>query len=424
MAWNGSGTYVLPPAYSPEVNGTTIDAARYNGLTSDVATGITAALAKNGENTPTANLPMGAFKHTGAADASAAGQYSVYGQAISYKSVVVTDSTVPANGMYLPAANTLGLASNTTLRWSVNSTGNHTLAAPSTGATATINTASSSSAAITSTLTTGAYRFLQVTQTGGTGYIGLADSVGGNLVNGSAAYSMEFRSSKGFYFGIDNAPTALNIGVNGNVVIAAPSSGQALAITGIGNATMASITDGVRTNSFGSDSARGTVFYGASTNHGVDFYANGSFKLALTSDGRFYGSAIHNNGGAVTGTTNQYFASGTYTPTLTNTTNISASTASKCQWMRVGNVVTVSGKVALTPTASTTQTSLGISLPIASNLAATEDCSGVATRASGGVSHSGAIIGSAANDRAVLDMQSDTSGSSLTYYFTFSYEVL
>lgn len=82
MSWNGLGTYNLNPAYSPEVNGNIIDAARYNGLTSDIAAGITAALAKNGENTPTANLPMGGYKHTGAAIATAAGQYVEYSQAV------------------------------------------------------------------------------------------------------------------------------------------------------------------------------------------------------------------------------------------------------------------------------------------------------------------------------------------------------
>ena len=40
MAWNGSGTYVLPSAYTPAVNGTIIDAADYNGALNDIATGI------------------------------------------------------------------------------------------------------------------------------------------------------------------------------------------------------------------------------------------------------------------------------------------------------------------------------------------------------------------------------------------------
>lgn len=73
MPWNGSGTYSLPPAYSPEVNGDVIDAVRYNGLTTDLATGITNAFAKDGQNVPTANLAMGGFKFTGLAAGAAAG---------------------------------------------------------------------------------------------------------------------------------------------------------------------------------------------------------------------------------------------------------------------------------------------------------------------------------------------------------------
>ena len=80
MAWNGVGQFVLNPAYDPEVNGTVIDAAKHNGRMNDLAAGITAALAKNGENTATANLRMGGFKHTGAGLATAAGQYVTWEQ--------------------------------------------------------------------------------------------------------------------------------------------------------------------------------------------------------------------------------------------------------------------------------------------------------------------------------------------------------
>lgn len=86
MPWNGSGTYSLPPAYSPEVNGDVIDAVRYNGLTTDIATGITNAFAKDGQNVPTANLAMGGFKFTGLAAGSTAGDSVRYEQvpALSY----------------------------------------------------------------------------------------------------------------------------------------------------------------------------------------------------------------------------------------------------------------------------------------------------------------------------------------------------
>lgn len=90
MAWNGTGTYNLPAAYTPEVNGTVVDATRYNGATSDIATGITAALAKNGENSATANLRMGGFKLTGMGAATAAGDAVRFEQA----NLLVSDATI------------------------------------------------------------------------------------------------------------------------------------------------------------------------------------------------------------------------------------------------------------------------------------------------------------------------------------------
>lgn len=90
MPWNGLGTYILPPAFTPEVNGTTIDATRYNGATSDIAAGITNAFAKDGQNVPTANLSMGSFKLTNLAAGSLSGDAVAFGQA------AVTFGTVTA----------------------------------------------------------------------------------------------------------------------------------------------------------------------------------------------------------------------------------------------------------------------------------------------------------------------------------------
>lgn len=93
MSWNGLGTYVLPPAFSPEVNGTTIDATRYNGLTSDVANGITQTLNKNGENVPTANISWGGFKLTNLAQAGVAGDALGWGQNASVVNLTVTGTS-------------------------------------------------------------------------------------------------------------------------------------------------------------------------------------------------------------------------------------------------------------------------------------------------------------------------------------------
>jgi len=97
MAWNGLGTYILSPVFSPEVNGTIIDAARYNGLTNDIAAGISFCLAKDGENSPIADLPMAGYKHTGVGDASATGQYLAYGQVPLGTELLSTSPTEGAN---------------------------------------------------------------------------------------------------------------------------------------------------------------------------------------------------------------------------------------------------------------------------------------------------------------------------------------
>lgn len=64
MARNGSGTYSLP-AGNPVVTGTTISSTWANTTLSDIATALTQSLAKDGQTTPTANLPLGGFKLTG-----------------------------------------------------------------------------------------------------------------------------------------------------------------------------------------------------------------------------------------------------------------------------------------------------------------------------------------------------------------------
>ena len=83
MAWSG-GTFT-------RANGSTewqddaalgigIEAAIHDAQDNDLATGINNCLTKDGQNTPTANLPMGGYKHTGVANASGSGQYTTYNQ--------------------------------------------------------------------------------------------------------------------------------------------------------------------------------------------------------------------------------------------------------------------------------------------------------------------------------------------------------
>lgn len=114
--------------------------------------------------------------------------------------------------------------------------------------------------------------------------------------------------------------------------------------------------------------------------------------------------------------------SGTYTPTLTSVTNVSSTTAALCQYIRVGNVVTVGGRFDITATL-VGDTEIGISLPVASNFTTSEDCGGTASvGTSGTVTQTGGISANAANDRAEFRYVAINTGS-FGFFFTFTYKV-
>lgn len=116
-------------------------------------------------------------------------------------------------------------------------------------------------------------------------------------------------------------------------------------------------------------------------------------------------------------------ASNTYTPTLTNVANVAASTPYVCQYMRVGSTVTVGGKVDIDPSSATTLTQLGISLPIASTFAATENCGGSAA-APAVAGYSAGILADAVNHRAELDFTTAADVANRSWYFSFTYRII
>jgi len=71
--------------------------------------------------------------------------------------------------------------------------------------------------------------------------------------------------------------------------------------------------------------------------------------------------------------------SGTYTPTLTGVANMASLTPVECQYMRIGNVVTVSGGCTIGFTTAGAYAQLSISLPISSTFADSSDCGGSIT---------------------------------------------
>lgn len=118
--------------------------------------------------------------------------------------------------------------------------------------------------------------------------------------------------------------------------------------------------------------------------------------------------------------------SGTYTPTITNGTNVASSTAYSCQYMRVGNVVTITGYFAVALTAANTSSLIDISLPIASAFSGSRQAAGTAVYASSTVANSGygAISSEATNDRIQIRFSDGLATTSHQYQFTATYQVV
>jgi hypothetical protein len=65
MSFNGNGTFNIDTNGQPVVDGTLIEADVFNDLTADIAAGLTNCITKDGQTTPTANIPMGGQRITG-----------------------------------------------------------------------------------------------------------------------------------------------------------------------------------------------------------------------------------------------------------------------------------------------------------------------------------------------------------------------
>jgi hypothetical protein len=245
---------------------------------------------------------------------------------------IPSGATVPTNGMYLSAANTLNFATNSGNRMTIGTTGSITMS---------------------STLSLGNYLTLTTANT----------FIYGGTTVGSIQYGNSTSSTHLKTYGATHATLANVIQLTNNSVVS-------LTLAASGAAT------------FG-----GTL--------GINGVAN-----------------------SVT--------SGTYSPTLTNIANVAASSiTSNCIFQRVGNTVTVYGFIAIDPTTLSIDTSVDISLPIASAFTFSNQlfgngvCAGVT-----GTSDRIVIYAETTNDRAQCYLIPVSTGGSQTYYFSFSYQIL
>ena len=113
-------------------------------------------------------------------------------------------------------------------------------------------------------------------------------------------------------------------------------------------------------------------------------------------------------------------SSGTYTPTITGVSNVAASTSNQAQYMRVGNVVTVSGYIEVDPTSGNTPTQFRISLPVSTSWGSgTSKAGGVMAGIDGDAV--GTIYADPATDTVTFRYTSSATASNMGITFTFTY---
>jgi len=152
--------------------------------------------------------------------------------------------------------------------------------------------------------------------------------------------------------------------------------------------------------------------------------ATGVYTLAATPVFPTAATSDNSTKGATTAWARNYAYSGTYTPTVSNTSGVFAY-ASYATYTRVGNIVTVRVTLSSQPTSSPTPISLQISLPAAaaSNIASASEIGGTGYSSNGLVVDPALVTGVVANPGRV-NVQWISSGTLLGHTnVTFSYEV-
>jgi len=105
MPRNGSGTFSRTNGTNTGntvwnddyTDGTAILSTNHDTHDQDIADAISASLAKDGQTTPTANLPMGGYRHTGCDDADNINEYATLSQVIKQSGIYCGNSSGAAN---------------------------------------------------------------------------------------------------------------------------------------------------------------------------------------------------------------------------------------------------------------------------------------------------------------------------------------
>jgi hypothetical protein len=110
---------------------------------------------------------------------------------------------------------------------------------------------------------------------------------------------------------------------------------------------------------------------------------------------------------------------GVYTPTISALTNVAASTMHQCTWYRVGNRVTVFGRIDIDPTSDTSATFFEMDIPVVSNFTQGWDAGGAGVY-NANLRNAVAIFAVASNDTFQFAFLSDgTSEAGLPFSVSY-----
>lgn len=277
MPYNGSGTFSLTYNWATEQASSPIEIAKLDTQESDIAAGLSNCILRDGTGLPSTTIPWNSQALTGVSNLSA-------------ERVTVTGSTVPVNGMYLSAANTVAFATNTTARAFLDS------ATLGVGGAASVSNAAKS----------GTDRMVEVSSTTNGDIVGF-QAFANDGVNGRRAmlwvddtagtFGLTGTASSGvpdFKLEIGGL-TPLSVNSSGNVTIAAPSSGTALSVTGLAGANAMSLTAAGQVTQLFTNSANSvtgfagcdtsTFFVGSTSAHSTAIYSGNSIRVNVGSAG-------------------------------------------------------------------------------------------------------------------------------------------
>lgn len=197
-----------------------------------------------------------------------------------------------------------------------------------------------------------------------------------------------------------------NVTVNGNIAI--------------GNASSDTLTIAPNAVTW----TNGATHSGAHTWSGAQICSS---TLAVTGATTLNGAVTLGDAAAdtitVNGTPAGLIVAGTYTPTISDTVNVAASTIHQLNYIRVGVNVIVSGRIEIDPTAAV-YTAFELTLPIASNLAEFGDLTGSGARSGSVAPLAVTIYGDYVLKKASFEYVCDATLTSQSFYFMFMYRVI